>query len=168
MSPSVYFRRFERDIFLIFEKEDHVKKFLKYINDHHQNIRNSCPEVFCEKGVLRNFAKFTGKHQCQNLFFNKVASLRPPTLFKKRLWHRCFTVNFQKFLRTPYLQNTSGWLLLYIVYFELFLLLWSSPLYFSIQGTFAVYQDGLGWRPNIGFLLAKVFAGLWPVLLRQI
>ena len=74
MSPSVYFRRFERDIFLIFEKEDHVKKFLKYINDHHQNIRNSCPEVFCEKGILRNFAKFTGKHQCQNLFFNKVAS----------------------------------------------------------------------------------------------
>ena len=88
--------------------------------------------------------------------------MRPPTLLKKRLWHRCFTVNFQKFLRTPYLQNTSGWLLLYIVYFELFLLLWSSPLYFSIQGTFAVYQDGLGWRPNIGFLLAKVFAGLWP------
>ena len=27
------------------------------------------------KGVLRNFAKFTGKHQCQSLFFNKVAGL---------------------------------------------------------------------------------------------
>ena len=26
-----------------------------------------------EKGVLRNFAKFTGKHLCRNLFFNKVA-----------------------------------------------------------------------------------------------
>ena len=26
-----------------------------------------------EKGVLRNFAKFTGKHLCQSLFFNKVA-----------------------------------------------------------------------------------------------
>ena len=24
------------------------------------------------KGVLRNFAKFTGKHLCQSLFFNKV------------------------------------------------------------------------------------------------
>ena len=24
------------------------------------------------KGVLRNFAKFTGKHQCQSLFLNKV------------------------------------------------------------------------------------------------
>ena len=30
-------------------------------------------EVFCRKGVLRNFAKFTGKHLCQSLFFNKVA-----------------------------------------------------------------------------------------------
>ena len=27
-------------------------------------------------GVLRNFAEFTGKHLCQNIFFNKVAGLR--------------------------------------------------------------------------------------------
>ena len=26
--------------------------------------RSSRPEVFGKKGVLRNFAKFTGKHQC--------------------------------------------------------------------------------------------------------
>ena len=26
-----------------------------------------------KKGVIRNFAKFTGKHLCQSLFFNKVA-----------------------------------------------------------------------------------------------
>ena len=41
-------------------------------------------------------------------FFNKVAGLRPVTLLKKRLWQRCFPVNFVKFLRTPLLQNTSG------------------------------------------------------------
>ena len=29
--------------------------------------------MLCKKGVLRNFAKFIGKHLCQNLFFNKVA-----------------------------------------------------------------------------------------------
>ena len=29
------------------------------------------------KSVLRNFAKFTGKHLCQSLFFNEVAGLRP-------------------------------------------------------------------------------------------
>ena len=71
------------------------------------NDRNSRPEVFCKKVVLRNFAKFTGKHLCQSLFFNKVAGLKSPTLLKKRLWHRCFPVNFAKFLRTPFLQNTS-------------------------------------------------------------
>ena len=31
---------------------------------------------------------------------------------KKRLWHRCFPVNFAKFLKTPFSQNTSGRLLL--------------------------------------------------------
>ena len=32
---------------------------------------------------------------------------------KKRLWHRCFLVNFVKLLRTPFLRNTSGWLFLH-------------------------------------------------------
>ena len=34
-------------------------------------FRSSRPEVFCEKGVLRNFAKFTGKNLCQSNFFKK-------------------------------------------------------------------------------------------------
>ena len=40
--------------------------------------------MFCEKGVLRNLAKFTGKYLCQSLFLNKVAGLRPATLLKKK------------------------------------------------------------------------------------
>ena len=72
------------------------------------NWQKQPPEAF----VLKNFAKFTGKHLWQSLCFNKVAGLRPATLFKKRPWHRCFPVNFAKFLRTPFLQNTSGRLLL--------------------------------------------------------
>ena len=58
-----------------------------------QRLRSSRQEVFYEKGVLRNFTKLTGKHLCQSLFFNKVAGLR----------HRCFPVNFAKFLRTSFL-----------------------------------------------------------------
>ena len=27
----------------------------------------------CSVGVLKNFVKFTGRHLCQSLFFNKVA-----------------------------------------------------------------------------------------------
>ena len=45
------------------------------------------------KGVTKNFAKFTGKLLCYSLVFNKVSGLR-------------------KFLRTPFLQNTSGRMLL--------------------------------------------------------
>ena len=32
--------------------------------------------MFCKKGVLRNLTKFTRKHLCQSLFFDKVAGLR--------------------------------------------------------------------------------------------
>ena len=34
-----------------------------------------------EIGILKNFAKFTGKHLCQSLFFNKVTGLRPVMLW---------------------------------------------------------------------------------------
>ena len=37
--------------------------------------------------------------------------MRPATLLKKSLWHKYFPVNFAKFLRRPFLQNTSGQLL---------------------------------------------------------
>ena len=67
------------------------------------------------KAVLRNFAKFTGKHLCHSLFLNKVVGLRPATLLKKRLWHRCFPVNFAKFLRTSFVTEHLSWLLLTIV-----------------------------------------------------
>ena len=75
--------------------------------------RSRRPKVFCKKGVLRKFTKFTGKHLCQSLFFNNVAGLRTATLLKKRLWHRCFPVDFVKFLRTPFYIEHLWWLLLY-------------------------------------------------------
>ena len=83
--------------------------------------RSSHQRCSMKKGVLRNFAKFTGKHLCQSLFLNKVAGLRsllqknlwhPATLLKKRLWHRCFPVNFAKLLRTPFFIEHVWWLLL--------------------------------------------------------
>ena len=73
--------------------------------------RSSHRRCSMKKGVLRKFAKFTEKHLRQSVFF---AGLRPATLLKKRLWHRCFPVNFAKFLRTPFSRNISGRLLLYI------------------------------------------------------
>ena len=58
--------------------------------------RSSRLEVFSKKGVLRNCAKFTGKHQCQSLFFNKVADLRPATLLQKETVARVFSCEFCK------------------------------------------------------------------------
>ena len=79
-----------------------VTRVDKHITLSLEVYRSSRPEVFCRKGVLRKFAKFTGKH-------------RPATLLKKRLWHRFFPVNFAKFLRTPFLTEHLRWLLLSIL-----------------------------------------------------
>ena len=77
-----------------------------------ERVRHSCPEVFCKNGVLRNFAKLTVKYLCQSLFFNEVADFKPATLLKKGLWHRCFLVNFAKFLGTAFSIEHLRWLLL--------------------------------------------------------
>ena len=61
-----------------------------------------------KKGTLRKFTKFRRKHLSQGLFFNKVAGLRPATLLKKKLWHRCFPLNFATLLRTPFLESNFG------------------------------------------------------------
>ena len=45
-------------------------------------IRSSRPEVFCERGVLENFTKFTGKHLCQSNF---VKFLRTPLFIEHLL-----------------------------------------------------------------------------------
>ena len=56
------------------------------------------PEVFYEKVVLKNFAKFTGKHLRQSLFFNKVAGqacnfIKKETVAQVFSWK--FLVNFE-------------------------------------------------------------------------
>ena len=56
-------------------------------------LQKQSPEVFYKNGILKNFARLTGKLMCQILFFNKAAG--------------------EKFCKkTSFLQNTSGWLLL--------------------------------------------------------
>ena len=69
--------------------------------------RSNRPEVFCKKADLKNFTKFTWKHLCWSFFF-KVAGLRPETLLKKRLQHRCFQVSFVEFFKNTFLKNPSG------------------------------------------------------------
>ena len=82
-----------------------------YSVELHRSSHQRCSKT---KGVLNIFAKFTGKHLSQILFFNKVAGIRPVTSLKERLWSRRFFMNFAK-LRTPILKTicerllAAGW-----------------------------------------------------------
>ena len=60
-----------------------------------------------KKGVLRNFLENSQESTCARASF-LIKLQAPATLLKKKLWHRCFPVNFAKFLRTPFSQSTSG------------------------------------------------------------
>ena len=62
--------------------------------------RRSRPKVFCKKDILRNFAKFRVS------FLIKLQDVCNFT------WHRCFPVNFAKFLRTTFFTERLRWQLL--------------------------------------------------------
>ena len=65
-----------------------------------------------KKVFLKN-SQNSQENMCQSLFFNKVAGLRLTTLLKKRLWHRCFPVNFAKLLRISFFVEHHWWPLLF-------------------------------------------------------
>ena len=69
--------------------------------------RKQLPELFCEKCVLKNFAKQL--NICVKISFLRTLQARPATLLKKRPWQRCFPVNFAKLLRTPSLIEDLRW-----------------------------------------------------------
>ena len=57
-------------------------------------IRSNRSEMFCKRAVLRNFAKYGGKHLCQSLFFNNVAGLRLPGVGVSCEFFEIFKSNF--------------------------------------------------------------------------
>ena len=72
--------------------------------------RGSRPEVLCTKGVLKNFAKFTGKHLCQILrqilARVLVADLRLATLLKKTQ-AQVFSFGFCEMFKSTFFNRTS-------------------------------------------------------------
>ena len=80
------------------QKQNIVLKWFHYLLFH--DYRSSLQEVFCKKGVLKNFATSTEKHPCHSLFFNKVACLIPLENTRKSLvfwFFRCYKAsNFIK------------------------------------------------------------------------
>ena len=75
-------------------------------------VQKRSPRSVLSKKCSEKFRKFYRKTPVPESFFNKVVGLKPATLLKKRLWHRCFPVNFVKFLRTPFFTEHRRWLLL--------------------------------------------------------
>ena len=71
---------------LLADKFFKIPKSFKY--------QKQLPEMFYKESVLSSLSKFTGKDLCQSFLF------------------KCFPVNFERFSRTPFSQNTSGRLLL--------------------------------------------------------
>ena len=56
--------------------------------------------VFCKKVFLKiSQNSQENENICARVSFLIKLQVRPATLLKKRLWHRCFAVNFPKFLR---------------------------------------------------------------------
>ena len=80
---------------------------LQKIDKNKSFIKKQPLQRFCKKGVLKKFHKIHLKTPVSESLFNRLSGLRPASLLKKRLQHRCFQVNFAKFLRTPFLHNTS-------------------------------------------------------------
>ena len=91
MDEATYYQR-NREVMLNRAKEhdNNNKTKLREQGRNKYSMEEIYHMVFCRKGVLRNFAKFTEKY------------LRSATLFEKGLWHRCFPVIFAKFLRTSF------------------------------------------------------------------
>ena len=77
-----------------------------YYNTHickdPNDYRSSRPELFCKKGALKNFAKFTGKHLCKSLFFNK----------EKMTLVQVFSSEFWEISKIPFFIEHLLWLLL--------------------------------------------------------
>ena len=63
--------------------------------------------MFCEKGVLENFAKFTGKRLRQSL-------PRPAALLKKETLAQVFSCEFCGIFKNTFFTENLGWLLLYL------------------------------------------------------
>ena len=75
-------------------------KFTNFLKQQKQS-----PEVFCIKGIFKNFAIFAEKHLCCSL----LQTFRPlPSglqLYQKETPTQVFYSKYSKFLRTPILKN---------------------------------------------------------------
>ena len=70
------------------------------------------------KKVFLEISQTSQENTCARVSFLIKWQAAPATLLKNRPWHRCFSVNFAKFLRTPFFTEHLWWLLFVIITFS--------------------------------------------------
>ena len=68
-------------------------------------VEHSTMELYCEKCF---FCKINKKTSVLESHFNKVTGLYPATSLKKGLQHRCFLMNFARYLRHSFYRTPPG------------------------------------------------------------
>ena len=100
------------NIYLFFNLVQIYKLLLCFINllsNHLFLTQKQPPEASCQRGVLGDFAGFTGGGGASGgvSIFDRVAGLKPVALLTGRLWRGCFPVSFVEFQGAPSLQSAS-------------------------------------------------------------
>ena len=98
-------------LFVLPVKSPPTLKEEKMISGDNWDIQKQPPGVFYNKGVLRNFIKFTGKHLCQSLILIKLQA-EAYNFIKKETLGQLLPCEFCEIYKNTSLQNTSGRLLL--------------------------------------------------------
>ena len=84
------------------------------------------------KKVFLKISQYSLENTCARIsFFNNIAVLKSATLLKKRLWHRCFPMNFAKISKNIFFMEHLWWLLLNI---------------------FSVWTTKITWRMSVSFI----------------
>ena len=110
------------------------------------------------------FLKFSQNSQestCARVSFLIKLLTETEILLKKRLCHRCFPVNFEKFLRIPFSQNTSWGLLLCWTRWNKFL--WQESFRLEWKITYLLrknFYDTKKWAWVIFFNYSSILANL--------
>ena len=107
-------------------------------------VRSSRSKVFCKKGVFKKFPKITSKTPVPESLFQHSCRAQACNFIKKEFLAQVFSMNFAKFLRTPFLTEYIWRLLLKSVktaclyfLFSLFQILWSKH-FFKNNGAFII------------------------------
>ena len=93
---------------------NHIEITRLLLNELYHHYRSSHRRCSMKKAFLPNFVIFAGKHLCRSLF------LIYWNYIKKRLKHRCFSVNIAKLLRTSFSKNICQGLFGTYLVFETF------------------------------------------------